>query len=224
MTLYNLGDSHTCYSVGDGHASNGTWCPNIEDHYWYKIAKLYGCEKIVNESLPGRSNDMMMKLAMQHCLENPKLPTLYIINITTIFRFDLTTPHSHTLHDILTKKAIEALDFETMECTLYAHLIGFIEFLKARNKQFLIINNGKNFSAESLPMRDAYVNYFKQEPRILNWFDNGRIWFQENVTGIKPVDFNLYGWNGHDGPAGHSLYFDMLVDKLKERELIKSYK
>jgi len=212
MILYNLGDSHTY--------NNGIWCPSIQDHYWYKISKLYGCTEIVNESLPGRSNDMMLKLAMQHCLENPKLPVLYILNITTIFRKDLTTPHSHTLHNILTKEAIEKLDFETIECTLYAHIIGLIEFFKARNKQFLIINNGKNFSDNQLPMRDAFVNYVKNEPRILNWFDDSRIWFQENITGIKPVDFDLCGWNGHDGPAGHSMYFDMLVNKLNYRNLL----
>lgn len=222
MILYNLGDSHTCYNIGDGHASNGNWCPNIEDHYWYKIAQLFGCKHIINESRPGRSNDMMIKLAMKHCLENPKLSTLYIINITTIFRFDLTSPHSHTLHDILTKDAVDNLDFETIECTLYAHLIGLIEFLKIRNKQFLIINNGKNFIDDKLPMRDAFVDYFKKEPRILNWFDNGRIWFQENVTKVKPVDYNLYGWNGHDGPTGHLLYFEMLSNILDQRKLIKS--
>jgi len=157
---------------------------------------------------------MMIKLVMKHCLENLNIPTLYIINITTIFRFDLTTPHSHTLHDILTPRAIADLDFETIECTLYAHLIGLIEFLKSRNKQFLIINNGKNFSDDQLPMRDSYVKFFKNEPRILNWFDCARINFQENITKIKPVDFDTYGWNGHDGPAGHAAYYDMLTARL----------
>lgn len=214
MILFNTGDSHTWAT------DENDWCPNLEDHYWYKIAKLFGCKEIVNESLPGRSNDMMIKLAMQHCLENPELPTLYIINITTIFRFDLTTPHSHTLHNILTKQAVETLDFETIECTLYAKLIGLMEFFKSRNKQFLIINNGKNFSDDQLPVRDAFVTYFKNEHRVLNWFNNGRIFFQENVTKIKPVDFNLYEWNGHDGPQGHDRYFHMLLELIKERNLL----
>jgi hypothetical protein len=216
MILYNLGDSHTY--------NKGPWCPNIEDHYWYKLAKLFGIDTVINESLPGRSNGMMIKLAMQHCLENPQLPVLYILNITTIFRFDIASPHSHTLHNILTKEAINELDFETIECTLYAKLIGLMEFFKSRNKQFLIINNGKNFSDDQLPMRDAFVNYFKNEPRILNWFDNSRIWFQENITRIKPVDYKVYGWNGHDGTAAHDQYFNMLIVKLKLLDLIKSYK
>ena len=215
MILFNTGDSHTCYDVGDGHASNGLWCPNVKDHYWYQIAmKDYGCIEFINESRPGRSNDMMIKLVIRHCLENPNLPTFYIINITTIFRFDLTSPQSHTLHDILTPLAIAKLDFETIECTLYAKLIGLIEFLRARNKPFLIINNGKNFSDDQLPMRDAYVKYFKQEPNLINWFDNSRIYFQENVTKIKPVDFDQYGWNGHDGANGHARYYEMLKSRL----------
>lgn len=215
MILFNTGDSHTCYNVGCGHAYNGFWCPDAKDHYWYKIAfEQYGCTDFINESIPGRSNDMMIKLVIKHCLENPKTPTLYIINITTIFRMDLTSPHSYTLHNILTPDAVSKIDFETIECTLYAHLIGLIEFLKSRNKDFLIINNGKNFSDEQLPMRDSFVQYFKQEPRILNWFDNARINFQEYVTKIKPVDFNKYGWNGHDGPEGHLKYYEMLCNRL----------
>ena len=215
MILFNTGDSHTCYNVGDGHASTGLWCPNVTDHYWYKIAlDHYGCTDFVNESLPGRSNDAMIKLVIKHVLENPTADILYILNITTIFRFDLTVPHSYTLHHILTTEAVADLNFETIECTLYAHLIGLMEFLKARNKKFLIINNGKTFSDSQMPMRDAYVEYFKQEPRLLNWFDNGKVSFHENITKIKPVDYNLYGWNGHDGCAGQTAYYKMLATRL----------
>ena len=207
MLLFNTGDSHTC--------PDRRWCSNVKDHYWYKLAiNDIGCRDFVNDSLPGRSNDMMMKLVIKHCLENPTQSTFYMINITTIFRIDLSGSSSSTLHEILTPKAVVDLDFETVECTLYAHLIGLIEFLKSRNKQFLIINNGKNFNDNQLPMRDAYVNYFKQEPRILNWFDNSRIYFQENVTKIKPIDFHHYEWNGHDGAEGHQKYYEMLRARL----------
>lgn len=208
MLLFNTGDSHTSYDGGD-------WCPNVEDHYWYKLAMQdLGCTEYINESANGNSNDTMIKSVVRHCLENPNLPTLYIINITTLFRIDLTLLKSHTLHKILTPEAISEIEFEAIECTLYAHLIGLIEFLKARGKKFLIINNGKNFSQEELPARDAYIRYFKQESRIINWFDNARINFQETVTGIKPVDFQKYGWNGHDGVAGHLKYYQMLRTRL----------
>ncbi|CAB4129158.1 hypothetical protein UFOVP112_256 [uncultured Caudovirales phage] len=206
MMLYNVGDSHT-YPAGK-------WNTELYDQYWQQIANFYGCTDIVNDSIPGRSNDAMIKLVIKHELENPNLPTLYIVNITTIFRIDLHTPESSTLKDVLTTKAIAELDFETIECSLYAHLIGLIEFLKSRNKQFLIINNGKNFSSDQLPMRDAYVEYFQREPRILNWFSNSKVNFHQDTTKIKPVDYDLYSWDGHDGPEGHRAYYEMLVTRL----------
>lgn len=204
MILYNVGDSHTTTKY---------WCPKQEDHYWYKIGQDLGCKEIINDSQFGRSNDSMIKSVMKHCLETIQ-PTLYFINITTIFRIDLDGTNSYTLHNILTPSAISKINFETIECTLYSQLIGLIEFLKSHNKNFLIVNNGKNFSDDMLPERDAYIAYFKKEPRILNWFDNSRIYFQENVTKIKPVDFNQYGWNGHDGPEGHQAYYEMLCSRL----------
>lgn len=220
MLCYNVGDSYTYFNVGDGHSSNWNWCPDVKDHYWWRIAQeKYNCTKFINESLPGRSNDAMIKLVMRHCLENPNLSTLYFINVTTIFRIDITEPQSHTLHDILTPKAVSELNFEILECNLYANLIGLIEFLKARNKQFLIFNNSKTFRDNLLPKRDRFVEYFKREPRIINWFEHSRATFHETVSKIKPVDYNLYQWNGHDGPAGHDAYFRMLWTRLPDLPL-----
>lgn len=205
MIVFNVGDSHT--TVGR------RWCVNQEDHYWHLLAQDLGATEIVNESYPGRSNSSMIKSVVRHCLENPDQPTCYFINITTIFRFDVNH-QSYALHDILKPEVLADLDFEEIECDLYAGLIGLMEFLKARNKKFLIVNNGKNFSQDLLPKRNAYIKYFQQESRVLNWFDNSRIWFQENVSKIKPVDWDLYQWNGHDGPAGHFEYYKMLKTKL----------
>lgn len=207
MILYNSGDSHT---------TNLGWCPNIEDHYWYKIGQQLKCTDIINDSSPGRSNDSIIKSVMRHCLETDA-PTFYIINITTIFRIDLDSKNSYPLHKILTADAIDHLNFETIECTLYCQLIGLMEFLKSRNRQFIIVNNSKNFSDDQLPIRDAYIQYFKSEPRILNWFTNAKMNFHESVTKIKPFDFFKYGWNGHDGPAGHRAYYEMLYSRLPDQ-------
>ena len=206
MIVFNTGDSHTV---------DGPWCPDPADHYWYKLAKNnYGCTEFINDSKPGRSNDMMIKIVMKHALENPDADVIYIINITTIFRFDLKYTHSSTLHNVLIPSAIADMDFETIECSLYTHLIGLIEFLKSRNKQFLIINNGRNFSEDQLPIRDAYVAYFKQESRILNWFNNARVHFHEHTTKIKPNDFDNYGWDGHNGAEAQLEYYKMLSTRL----------
>jgi hypothetical protein len=128
---------------------------------------------------------------------------------------ELSTEKTHmNLQDLLTPSAIADIDFETLETTLYSNLIGVMEFLKARNKQFLVINNSKNFSDEQLPMRDVFVNYFKKEPRILNWFDNSRIFINQEVLKIKPWDFAQYGWNGHNGVDADKEYYQSLRKRL----------
>ena len=205
MILFNVGDSYT---------STVNWCQRQEDHYWYKIGQQLGATELYNDSVPKRSNDAIIKTVMHHCLANPDLDTLYMINITVIFRMDITREYTNSLHNILNKTAIAELDHETIECSLYAHLIGLMEFLKARNKKFLIVNNSKPFTSDPLPMRDPYVEYFKQEPRVLNWFNNSRTQFHETVSKIKPVDFDQYGWDGHDGAEGHRAYFEMLSARI----------
>ena len=209
MILFNVGDSHTF--------PDGGWCPNIKDHYWYRIAtNVFNCTEFINHSAPGASNDAMLKAVVRHCLENPTLPTVYFINITTIFRIDLND-QSSTLHQILKPQAVAQIDFETIECTLYSHLIGTIEFLKSYNKPFLIFNNGKNFSADQLPKRDAYVKYVMNENRILNWFNNAKIDYHAYKTKIKPVDYYQYEWNGHDGVDGHNKMYDMLIKSIPDK-------
>jgi len=205
MILFNVGDSYT---------STVNWCRRQEDHYWYKIGQQLGVTEFYNDSVPKRSNDAIIKTVMHHCLTNPELDTLYIVNITVIFRMDITREYTNSLHNILNKTAIAELDHETIECSLYAHLIGLMEFLKARDKKFLIVNNSKPFTSDPLPMRDPYVEYVKQEPRVLNWFNNSRTQFHETVSKIKPVDFDQYGWDGHDGVDGHQAYFEMLSAQI----------
>jgi hypothetical protein len=205
------------YNVGDSFTFPGSWAPDETKHFWHQVAVNYGCTKFVNDSEPGRSNDRIIKLVMQHALENPTANVLYLINITTIYRFDITNTGGDKFHDVLTPKAIAELDFELVECTLYMQLIGLIELLKSQNKPFFVFNNYRNFGQDSLPMRDPFVKYIKAEPRVLNWFDNARADFNEHVSQIKPWDYNELGWAGHDTTQGHEAYYKMLASILPSR-------
>jgi hypothetical protein len=117
------------YNVGDSFTFPGSWAPDETKHFWHQIARNCGCTKFVNDSEPGRSNDRIIKLVMQHALENPTADVLYLINITTIYRFDITDTGGDKFHDVLKPKTIAELDFELVECTLYMQLIGLIELL-----------------------------------------------------------------------------------------------
>jgi hypothetical protein len=134
------------YNVGDSFTEAGPWAPNEQEHFWYRLAQDLGCSEFVNDSQGGRSNERILKLVLQHLLENPAEDTVYFVNITTIYRLDVTGDGDDKFHDILRPNAIANFAFETVECNLYMQLIGVVEALKARNKQFLVFNNFQNFS------------------------------------------------------------------------------
>lgn len=208
MLLYNIGDSHT----SDKH-NLGRWCPEPEDHYWYKISKFLGIDRHINDSEPGIGNQQMIRKVSDHCLKYPHEKTLYIINTTTALRLDIFE-QKYPLENVLRPPIINKINFELIEANLYSNLIGLIELLKSKNKNFFIINNVKNYSSNTNPMLDSFIAYFKKEPRILNWFDNSRVDFHQTVTGIKPIDYASYGWMGHDGKEGHLAYSEMLIKRI----------
>lgn len=207
-TLFTAGDSYT--------DTSGPWCPDPTNQYWHILAQHLGCEHTVNASQQRRSNNKIIQSVIQHCLTNLEQDTVYLINITNVFRKDIVADRSHTLSDILTPQAIVELDYEVLECELYAQLIGCIELLLTRNKKFYVINNTRDFSAEPLPMRDCYVNYIKNTAQVLNWFENSRVSYAKQHN-IKPVDYDQYGWDGHFDAEGHKLYAEYLFNLIKSR-------
>lgn len=204
MLVYNVGDSFTCA---------GDWCPDETMQFWYCLAQDLGANTVENNSEPGRSNDEIIKIIMRHCLENPNLDVTYFVNITTIYRFDITTQGGDKFHDVLKPMAVANLDFEKVECTLYAQLIGLMSFLDQHGKNFLVFNNYRNFSQEPLPMRDSFVSYIQQEPRVLNWFDSARA-DHNQAQGHRPWDFDTLGWGGHDTAVAHRSYYELLRSRM----------
>lgn len=203
--LFNAGDSYT--------DTTGPWCPESKLQYWHTIGLALGCATMINESQQQRSNTAIIRSVISHCLGNPTLDTVYLINLTNLFRKDIVAGHSHKLEDILNKQAISQLDFEVLECELYIQLIGLIEFLRTHRKQFYIVNNSTDYSDQPLPMRDLYVSYIKQCPEVLNWFAGSKYSFFEQ-NGHKPVDYEQYGWHGHLDPKGHEMYAKYLLDLI----------
>lgn len=185
-----------------------------EEMYWYRLAMDLGCTHVINESRNGSSNDLIIRRVYKHVLENPDLNTFYIINLTSLDRCELTQEHSEKMHEILTPDTLARYDFETVELTAYGQIIGLVSFLTQKQKNFYIINNSKGFTTGQWPPRDAFMSFVDQEPRILNLYQWAKHDYHRLHSKIKPYDYELYGWNGHDGPDGHHAYY------IKLRELI----
>ena len=178
--------------------------------YWYMLAKDKDCCTFVNDSRPGSSNDLILQRIYRHLLSNLDTDTFYIINLTSTNRIELEQNKSDKLQDVLTPGAMSRLDFETAELTLFAQVIGIITFLNFYKKDFYIINNSKELSETMWHPRTQFVEFLKKEKRALNLFKFSKFDFHKTISHIKPYDYNLYGWSGHDGPDGHYAYYSKL--------------
>jgi hypothetical protein len=188
-----------------------------EEMYWYLLAKDLNGTDIVNASRPGSSNDLIIQRVYNHVLKNPEANTFYIINLTSLNRFELERSQSEKLQDILTPEAIARYDFETIELTAYTQIIGLVSFLNLYRKNFYIINNSKEFSLGPWPPRDTFKFFVNGEPRILNLYQWSKYHFHMNYSKIKPYDYDQYKWNGHDGPEGHLAYYKKLKEIISDQ-------
>lgn len=198
-----------CYNSGCSFTSPNNFTQN-EQMYWYMLAKDKGCSEFINDSRPGSSNELILSRVYQHVLANINDSTFYIINLTSVNRIELEQARSDKLQDVLKPDALVRYNFEIQELLLYSQIIGMISFLRLHNKDFYIINNSKELLDTQWLPRDDFLKFIKEEKRVLNLFKFSKFNFHCTISHIKPYDFNLYGWAGHDGPDGHSAYYSKL--------------
>lgn len=197
-----------CFNSGCSFTSPGI--VKDEEMYWYYLAKDKGCTSFTNASKPGSSNELIFRRIYDHVLSNVHDVTFYIINLSSLNRIELENSQSDKLQEILLPAALIRYDFETVELSLFTQLIGIISFLNFYNKDFYIINNSKELSSTPFPLRDRFIEFLKKEPRALNLFKFSKFNFHKDISHIKPVDYDLYGWAGHDNSDGHCAYYSML--------------
>jgi hypothetical protein len=198
-----------CYNSGCSFTTPNNFIKN-EEMYWYLLAKDRGCNEFINESRSCSSNDLILQRVYNHVLSNLDSDVFYTINITSTNRIELEQSRSDKLQEVLTPESLSRYDFETAELTLCTQLTGIISFLMLYNKDFYIINNNKELNDSNWPKRNMFVNFLKKEHRALNLFKYSKFNFHKDVSKIKPYDYDLYGWSGHDGPEGHYAYYSKL--------------
>ena len=121
------------------------------------------------------------------------------------------------MQEILKPEALARYDFETAELTLFAQLVGIITFLNFYKKDFYIINNNKELSSTQWQPRDNFLDFLKKEKRALNLFKFSKFDFHQTESRIRPYDYDLYGWHGHDGPEGHYAYYCKLKELVNDK-------
>ena len=195
-----------CYNSGCSFTTSDSVIQS-EQMYWYMLAKDKGCDEFINDSRPGSSNDLIFQRIYNHVLSNIDSEIFYIINITSLNRMELEPSRSERLQEILKPEALVRYDIATAVQRVFAQLVGIITFLNFYKKDFYIINNNKELSSTQLQPRDKLLEFLKKEKRALNLFEFSKFDFHQSISNIRPYDYDLYGWFGHDGPEGHYAYY-----------------
>lgn len=233
--LYVIGDSYTTPRV----------CVKVEDSYWKKFADLIKADSVINHSHQGKGNQNMLRNAMRFCLDNPNKKIFILIGLTTISRFDYQDynvensynknngNHSELfIHNFYIQEDnnkteeydkwfVEKWTYEHTFCNLINSIIAHAYFFKSVNVDYLI-HNCSTPLVEDLysPFLKSFCLELKKDTCIPNLFAN-TYYSLNKEKGIKPVDFEKYGWHGHHGSEGNQVYFEYLK-QVVEREYLTS--
>jgi hypothetical protein len=185
--------------------------------YWHYLARDMGAQTIINDSQSGSSNNLIIQRVYRHLLSNLDCDTFYIINLTSLNRLDLEQRRSDKFEEVLIPEAISRHEWETVELVAYSQIVGIVSCLNLYKKNYYIINNSRTFDWDPFGPRKPFFYFVNDNPRILNLYQYSRYNFHEKYSGIKPWDYDLYGWNGHDGPAGQLAYYHKLKEIIESR-------
>lgn len=224
--LYVIGDSYTTPNV----------CVNVEDSYWNKFAKHINADVTVNHSHPGKNNSNMLRNAIRFVLENKGKNIFVLIGLTTLYRVDYyndsivnhyNDKNGNTselyIHNYDKKQSSE---FDKWFVSTWCYDFLLVNLLKdiltsaaffQLNKVNYLIHNCSIIIHQELhnPLVKSFTQEVNKDLRVLNLYKDS--FHNLNLEqGIKPADYDRYGWNGHHGPEGNEIYFQYLKQKFEE--------
>ena len=207
--------------------------------FWGLAAQTLAVDRVVNTSWPGNSwtsvQQTLIGQQQEYCWETD----YFLIGIPPLERLTVFDNHKDTKYtrQVLSKdwsiqhetvlchngleiiKGHEAkdmilhLDRSWLETQTLNSIFLLTQWLDSKNANYVIHSLGKAFDADNMWGPTVFnLQYCKDHPRCI-LFEN--TYNSININLNKPVDFGLYGWNGHHGPAGNKHFFEFsLKDKL----------
>lgn len=222
MILYVDGDSY----------STPNFCVDVDLSFWGLMADYIQSTDIVNNAYLGKSNEGMFRNVTRFCIDHPREKIFILLGLSHLERFDLVDYSFHS--SIVNKNPSKSekgvlsrsfkddpsrtkdFDREFEECNFLFHLINCYGFLKTRkNVNFIIHFCSKPLVPSNIPLLESFYTEVSNYPEVVNLFDNTYTSINQDL-GIKPVDFSSYGWFGHHGTEGNSVYANFLIKKYQE--------
>ena len=235
LKLNVFGDSYT----------TPNFCVDPGDSFWGLIARALDVNQVDNFSHPGFSLDHIIHIMLNEEFEFRT--DYFVIGIPPLIRYIAYddnhtctwTKHSYTATlDNAQYTVVESLsntqkfkfdeqfkndkqgvtrfnsewnDVQNLEKIYLLH-----QFLTFKKAKFIILNLSKPMHYQD--MWSAGKNIMNKVYQLSECIMFNNTYYSVNYCdGIKPVDFDKYGWQGHHGPEGNRNWYNKILElKIKE--------
>jgi hypothetical protein len=231
------------YVFGDSYSTPG-YCVDPIDSFWMMTAKKLCIDTVYNYSWPGNSLDSVVHLLVSDSEEYDWENDFFLIGIPPLVRLTVvadtdTESHHRRVFDnsgneieqqlILSHHGLKNISFyddptairfedptwtEIQACRLI-YLIN--SWLDSHCANYVLVNLSKNFMFDS-PASGEFLLRKCSEHQNNILFE--KTYYDINYGINKPVDYDNFGWDGHQGPVGNLHFFDnSLFPKIKKLRL-----
>jgi hypothetical protein len=237
------------YVFGDSFSTPHS-CVEPRDSYWGLVAQYAHIDEVINYSSSGQAWEGVLHLITSLYNEINFRDSLLIISIPPLerrLRFDDYKNTEYVYYTYNSKwdefksinnnlTGLEVLrgfdengivrdeislfsDRSWLETILLRELFLLTKWLDSENASYVITTMAKDIDQTNLwGPSEKLLPYILNHPRILN---KDTYHYLNMDDGIKPADYDQYGWAGHHGIAGNKNFFEKsLLPKLKELNLV----
>jgi hypothetical protein len=226
---------------GDSFCTPGV-CVDPQDSFWGLCARHLSCHEILNRSWSGNSVTGVMHtlISCQHQYDWEQ--DFFIVGIPPLERLTVFDGHldsitmgsnisteswtatpseimcRHGLRDIRFGQDVNTVLFEDrawteVQAMMYVYLLD--NWLQSKTRNYVIVNLSKPFDVHNVwSCSEFLLPTLKGLDKAILFHDTYQ---SVNIDVHRPVDFDLYGWNGHHGAPGNGYFFKKsFLPKLHE--------
>ena len=231
--LWVIGDSFTTPNV----------CVDPSESFWGLTATHCNILTILNCSRPVNSFDSVCQILISEQNSYNWENDLFLIGIPpleriTVFDNHKNTPYYASKIDTTTWK-VESFQIQThhglvglqnygtdkqliiysdrawAETQLLRNIFLLTTWLDSKNANYILVNLSKSLDENNVWGPSNFVlPYAINHPRCILFKDT---YNEINLNINPPADFNLFGWNGHHGPAGNKYFFEQSLLPTMQR-------
>ena len=219
--------------VFGGSNSLTDYCVSPIDSYWGLTGNWLGVDTIYNFSWANNSFDSVCHTLISQQSKYNWQDDFFLIGVPPLERWTIFDNHKDTVttaaklvtnnwqveeFEVESHHGLQNINFHSDRSTVVFEDRSWTEvmamktifllnaWLDSKSANYLIVNQSKDLNLNNIwaPSNFLLTACSSHDRNIL--FEGG--YYNVNLNVNKPVDFDVYGWDGHHGPEGNKYFFE----------------